>query len=98
MIEPGPFSLVVLPLLFGLFGFLEPCTKDSALVMVRQIERRSPQRKPVQMTISAPARALFLGSLVLVAAVAGIAFLGFQRTSWAVLGALHLAVGIAYFS
>ena len=60
MIEPGPFSLVVLPLLFGLFGFLEPCTKDSALVMVRQIERRSPQRKPVQMTISAPARALFL--------------------------------------
>lgn len=91
-------NLVALPLLFGLFGFIEPCSIGTTLVMVKQVEGMSRRQKILQMTIFAGTRALLIGTLGLVAALAGSAFLGFQRTAWFVLGALYLALGVIYLS
>ena len=72
------FNLVALPLFFGLFGFIEPCSVGSTLVMVKQVEGMSRRQKFLQMAIFAATRAVFIGTLGLVAALAGAAFLGFQ--------------------
>ena len=98
MIETGFVSLVALPLFFGLFGFIEPCSIGTTLVMIKQIEGRSARQKVMQMMIFTATRALFIGSLGVAAAFAGTAFLGFQRAAWAALGTVYLALGLAYFS
>lgn len=92
------FNLVALPLFFGLFGFIEPCSVGSTLVMVKQVEGMSRRQKFLQMAIFAATRAVFIGTLGLVAALAGAAFLGFQRAAWFVLGAFYLALGVIYLS
>ncbi|MEO7852392.1 MAG: cytochrome c biogenesis protein CcdA [Rubrivivax sp.] len=92
------FNLVALPLFFGLFGFIEPCSIGTTLVMIKQLEGMSRRQKILQMMTFAGTRAFLIGMLGLVAALAGSAFLGFQRTAWFVLGAFYLALGVIYLS
>lgn len=96
MNEFGLMNTVVLPIFFGLFGFIEPCSIGSTLLMVKQMEGRTGKQKIVQMLVFASTRALFIGLLDLVAAAVGSAFLGFQRGAWLLLGALYLALGLMY--
>lgn len=92
------FHLVALPLFFGLFGFIEPCSIGTTLVMVKQVEGRTATQKVAQMVAFATTRALLIGSLGVAAALAGTMFLGFQRGAWFVLGVGYVALGSAYFS
>jgi len=39
--DSGFASVVVMPIFFGLFGFVEPCSIGSTLVMVKQLEGQS---------------------------------------------------------
>lgn len=96
MNEFGMMNTVALPIFFGLFGFIEPCSIGSTLMMVKQMEARSGRQKIVQMLVFASTRALFIGLLGLVAAAVGTAFLGFQRGAWLLLGTLYLALGLMY--
>ena len=89
---------VLIPLLFGLFGFIEPCSIGSTLLVVKQIEGRSARDKAVQTLVFATTRALFIGLLGVVAAFVGTAFLGFQRGAWFALGVVYLALGALYLS
>ena len=89
-------NLVALPLLFGLFGFIEPCTIGSALVLVKQIEERTRAQRIVQTLVFALTRALFIGAAGLLAAVLGSAFLGLQKAAWLLLGVLYIALGLVY--
>jgi cytochrome c-type biogenesis protein len=96
--EFGFVNVVALPILFGLFGFIEPCSIGSTLVMVKQVEGRSRQQKVVQMLVFAATRAILIGLLGVVAAVVGSAFLGFQRGAWLLLGVFYLVLGAMYLS
>ncbi len=96
MNEFGWLNTIALPIFFGLFGFIEPCSIGSTLVMVKQMEARTGRQKIVQMLVFAGTRALFIGLLGLVAAAVGTAFLGFQRGAWLLLGTLYLALGLMY--
>lgn len=98
MIEATWVSAVVLPVVFGLFGFIEPCSIGATLIAIKQIEGRTPSQKVVQTLVFAATRALFIGLLGLVAAVLGSAFLGFQKAAWFVLGAVYIRLGIVYLS
>lgn len=89
-------SLVLLPVGLGLLGFLEPCSIGSTLLVIRQLEGRSAASKLTQVGVFAGARALLLGSLGMLSAVLGTAFLGFQRAAWVVLGAVYLLIGLLY--
>jgi len=89
-------NLFVLPVLFGLFGFVEPCSIGSTLVLVKQIEGRRASEKIAQMAIFAATRAGFIGMLGMLAAVVGSAFLGFQKAAWFFLGAVYIALGLMY--
>ena len=79
-------NLVTLPILFGLVGFVEPCSIGSTLVMIKQIEQRTPAQQIAQTVVFAVTRALFIGSAGLLAAALGSVFLGLQKAAWLLLG------------
>lgn len=96
MTEVGLAGVVGLPILLGLFGFIEPCSIGSTLVMVKQLEGQPREARIVQVLAFAGARAVFIGALGAVAAAVGSVFLGFQKAAWIVLGTLYLALGVLY--
>jgi len=96
MVEFGLFQTLGLSLLLGLFGFIEPCSIGSSLVVVKQMEGQGARQKVVRMLVFAGTRALFVGFLGLVAATIGSAFLGYQRAAWIVLGLLYMVLGLIY--
>jgi cytochrome c-type biogenesis protein len=98
MSESGFVSVVAMPILFGLFGFVEPCSIGSTFVMVKQMEGQSARDKIVQMLIFAGTRAIFIGLLGAVAAGVGSVFLGFQKAAWLLLGVLYVGLGALYLS
>ncbi len=96
MLELNVLNLVILPVLFGLVGFVEPCSIGSTLVMVKQIEQRTARQQITQTVVFALTRALFIGAFGLLAAALGSLFLGLQKTAWLVLGLAYIALGILY--
>lgn len=98
MAEFALFNGALLPIFFGLFGFIEPCSIGSTLLMVKQLEGRPAADKTVQMLMFAATRGLFIGLLGVGAALVGSAFLGFQRVAWFGLGALYVTLGLLYLT
>lgn len=96
MTELGLAGVVGLPILLGLFGFVEPCSIGSTLVMVKQMEGQPREARIVQVLAFAGARAVFIGALGAAAAAVGSVFLGFQKAAWVVLGVLYLTLGLLY--
>ena len=95
----NPFlDLVALPIGFGLFGFIEPCSIGSTLIFVKVMEGKSAAVKIAQASLFAGVRAVFIGLLGVAAALVGSAFFGFQKAAWLLLGALYVALGVAYLS
>jgi len=94
--EPGFINLAVLPVLFGLVGFAEPCSIGSTLVAVKQIEMRAAGEKIAWTAIFAATRAVFIGVLGMLAAFIGAAFLGLQKTARFALGLIYIALGVLY--
>lgn len=96
MTEAGLAGVIWLPILLGLFGFIEPCSIGSTLVMVKQMEGQPRKARIVQVIAFAGARAVFIGALGAVATAVGSVFLGFQKAAWVVLGVLYLTLGLLY--
>lgn len=95
----NPFlDLVALPVGFGLFGFIEPCSLGSTLIFVKAMEGKSAQVKIAQVSLFAGVRAVFIGLLGVAAVLIGATFFGFQKAAWLLLGALYVALGVAYLS
>lgn len=92
------WSLLVLPLLLGLVGFVEPCSVGSSLLFVKFIEARSAAAKIRATVVFTLTRALFLGSMGAGAALVGAAFLDLQRAFWVGLGVLYFAIGAIYLA
>lgn len=91
-------DLVGLPIAFGLFGFIEPCSVGTTLVFIKLIEGKSASQKFGQVAAFALGRAAFVGVLGVAAVFVGSAFFGFQKAAWIVLGALYAALGVVYVS
>jgi cytochrome c-type biogenesis protein len=96
--EFGFVNLVLLPIGLGLLGFIEPCSIGSSLVFVKYLEGKSAAAKLAQVTAFTAARALFIGTLGMLAVVIGATFLGFQRGAWILLGAIYVVIGALYFA
>jgi cytochrome c-type biogenesis protein len=93
----NPFlDLVALPIAFGLFGFIEPCSIGSTLIFVKAMEGKPAPVKLAQVSLFAGFRAAFIGILGAIAVMVGGAFFGFQKAAWILLGALYAALGLLY--
>lgn len=91
-------DLVALPVAFGLFGFIEPCSIGSTLVFIKTVEGKPRAVKLMQTSLFAGFRAAFIGILGAAAVLVGSAFFGFQKAAWIALGALYAALGALYLS
>lgn len=91
-------DLVALPVAFGLFGFIEPCSIGATLIFIKVLEGKSAAEKLAQVTAFALGRAAFIGLLGVLAVLVGSAFFGFQKAAWVVLGVLYAVLGLAYVS
>jgi cytochrome c-type biogenesis protein len=87
---------LLLPFGLGLFGFVEPCTIGSTLILVKHIEGRDAGGKLAEVGLFAVTRALFIGALGTLAVAIGSAFLGFQKAAWIMLGVLYVGLGILH--
>jgi hypothetical protein len=88
----NPFlDLVALPIAFGLFGFIEPCSIGSTLIFVKAMEGKPAPVKLAQVSLFAGSRAAFIGILGAIAVMVGGAFFGFQKAAWILLGAVRRA-------
>ncbi len=96
MNEMSVLNLITLPILFGLVGFVEPCSIGSTLVMIKQIEQRRAGQQIAQTVVFAVTRALFIGGAGLSAAALGSVFLGLQKAAWLFLGLVYVALGMLY--
>ncbi len=91
-------NIVGLPLMLGLFGFIEPCSIGSSLLFVKYLEGKEASLKIVQVSTFTITRALFIGTLGLFAVWVGTAFLEFQKGVWIVFGAIYLLIGVIYLT
>ena len=90
------YTLLILPVGLGLFGFIEPCSIGSSLIFIKYLEGKSGTRKFTETVLFAFTRALFIGALGMLAVLVGSAFLGFQRGAWIVLGTVYVVIGFLY--
>lgn len=93
MSDPGLMSLVVIPIAFGLIGFVEPCSIGATLLFIKFVEGASRAAQLMQVTLFALTRALFIGLLGVVAALIGSQFFILQKAAWVVLGSLFVVIG-----
>jgi len=91
-------SLALLPVGFGLLGFVEPCSIGSTLLVIKHLEGKGAARKLAQVGVFAGTRAVFIGLLGVLAVMLGTAFLGFQRAAWVVLGVAYALIGVLYLA
>lgn len=96
MSEFDIFHLLILPVGLGLLGFIEPCSIGSTLVFIKFLEGKDAATRIFQVVLFALTRALFIGSLGVLAAVLGSAFFGVQKAAWIVLGVLIAALGLLF--
>lgn len=96
MSEFDIFHLLILPVGLGLLGFIEPCSVGSTLVFIKFLEGKDAATRIFQVIVFALTRALFIGSLGVVAAVLGSAFFSVQKAAWIVLGALIAGIGLLF--
>jgi cytochrome c-type biogenesis protein len=95
----SPFlDLAVMPIAFGLLGFIEPCSIGATLIFVKALEGKSAATKLAQVALFSVSRALFIGALGALAALVGSGFFGFQKAAWIALGALYAALGLLYLT
>lgn len=91
-------GLVLLPVAFGLVGFVEPCSIGSTLIVIKHLQGRSAAEKIAQVSVFAATRAVFIGLLGLLAVVLGAAFLGLQKAAWVALGSVYVVLGLLYLT
>lgn len=90
------FNLIVLPLIFGVIGFITPCSMGVNTVFLGYItgkERPTRIRQAVAFSLT---RGLFLAALGLVFGLIGQAVVGFQLIYRKLIGALFIVLGVAF--
>lgn len=92
-----PVQLVAVPILFGLVGFIEPCSIGGSAIFVHFLSRMDPARRAREAFQFLATRALFLGFFGLAAAFVGTRIAIAQRTYDVAMGALFIIGGIAWY-
>lgn len=90
--------VLVWPIGFGLFAFIEPCAIGATLLFIKTLEGHSARAKLTQVLAFTLARMLFTGMLGVTAALVGSWFLGLQKVVWILAGVLYTCIGVLYLS
>ncbi len=95
----GEVAQVLLwPIGFGLFAFIEPCAIGATLLFIKTLEGHTTRQKLTQVFTFTLARTIFMGVLGVVAALVGGWFLGLQKVVWVLVGLLYAGIGVLYLT
>ena len=91
-------SVLVWPIGFGLFAFIEPCAIGATLLFIKTLEGQPARTKLTQVLTFTLARVLFTGLLGVAAVFVGAWFLGLQKIVWILVGVLYTFIGVLYLT
>lgn len=91
-------NLLWVPVVLGLFGFIEPCTIGASLLFLKSIEGERWRIKVAHTLTFMVVRGGFIGLLGIAAALMGSVFIGFQKGGWFVLGAAYVILGLIFLA
>ncbi len=87
-------QLVIIPVLFGLIGFVEPCSLGANILFLSQIAGREAAVRRAEAIAFALTRALFLGIIGFIAGLLGALLVGVSSAYAAILGVLYISLGL----
>lgn len=90
--------MLVWPIGFGLFAFIEPCAIGATLLFIKTLEDQPARAKLTQVLTFTLARMLFTGMLGVTAVLVGSWLLGLQKVVWILVGVLYTCIGVLYLT
>ena len=91
-------QMLVWPIGFGLFAFIEPCAIGATLLFIKTLEGQPAGAKLMQVLTFMLARMLFTGMLGVTAVLVGSWLLGLQKVVWILVGVLYTCIGVLYLT
>ena len=91
-------QMLVWPIGFGLFAFIEPCAIGATLLFIKTLEDQPARAKLTQVLTFTLARMLFTGMLGVTAVLVGSWLLGLQKVVWILVGVLYTGIGVLYLT
>ncbi len=88
------YSVVILPFVFGLIGFVEPCSMGINIMFLSSIDRTSSRRRIKEIIIFMLVRALVLALLGLSVAFVGNRLFSFEQGFFVILALIYISVGL----
>jgi cytochrome c-type biogenesis protein len=88
------YNIVVIPALFGLIGFFEPCSLGINIIFLNRIEGLNTAKKIIETSIFCLARGFLLALVGLSAAFIGSRIITIQSSFFIILGALYIFFGV----
>lgn len=92
------WSLVVVPIGFGLLAFIEPCSVGASLLFIKSVEAKPAAARIAQALLFTVVRAVAIGLLGVAAALTGARFVSYQTAGGVALGILYMTLGFTYLA
>lgn len=90
----GFYDLFLIPILFGLVGFLEPCSLGINLIFLHRIQKFDRVKRISESLVFSFVRGFFLAVVGLGAAFIGSKFITIQSSLFVILGIVYILLGI----
>ncbi|MHA2062027.1 MAG: hypothetical protein ACW963_07030 [Candidatus Sifarchaeia archaeon] len=87
------YATIMLPFVFGLIGFVEPCSMGINIMFLSSIDRTNPVRRFKEIAVFMLVRALVLALLGLSASFVGSKLFSFERGFFVLLALFYISIG-----
>jgi cytochrome c-type biogenesis protein len=88
------YATIILPFVFGLIGFVEPCSMGINIIFLSSIDRTSSTRRYREIAVFMLVRALVLALLGLSVAFAGNRLFSLERGFFIILALIYITIGL----
>jgi cytochrome c-type biogenesis protein len=89
-------NILLIPVLFGLIGFLEPCSLGINIIFLNRVKGLPKAKKILETSIFSLVRAFFLALVGLSSAFIGSRIITIQSSFFMILGAVYILFGVLY--
>jgi len=88
------YSIIIVPVLFGLIGFVEPCSLGINSIFLNHIQKFDKMKRVRETLIFALLRGVVLALVGITAAFIGREFITIQGSLFTILGVIYFALGL----
>jgi len=90
------YDLLLIPILFGLVGFFEPCSLGANIILLNRIHQFGRAKRIYETLVFTFVRGFFLALVGLTAAFIGRRFIMIQSSLFIILGSIYILMGIIF--